>query len=167
MKHRTANSIKTGRNFNQRKALRRGLAIEIILRERIRTTLAKAKMTRGFLEKLARLAQKNGEKAINQIMADLPNKIAVKKLIADMARKYQRTSGFTRILKLNPRQGDNAEMVMMEWVEPDAERSQVSNPPPSLKLRRAKQIKNPKLPLDKKTVKSIKQTKKHERKEDK
>lgn len=161
MKHRTANSIKTGRNFNQRKALWRGLAIEMILRERIRTTQAKAKMTRGFLEKLARLAQKKGEKAINQIMADLPNKQAVKKLIGDMAQKYQRTSGFTRMLKLNPRQGDNAEMVMMEWVEADAERPQISNPKspePDDQQKDKKQIE---------PTKSIKSTKKHESKKNK
>jgi large subunit ribosomal protein L17 len=93
--------------------------------ERITTTRAKADAIRGFAERMISLA-KRGNKAGEQHMVHarrlaasrLANPTAVKKLFDDIAPRYaERNGGYTRVIKLGMRQGDAAEMVLLELVE--------------------------------------------------
>jgi large subunit ribosomal protein L17 len=114
-----------GRSSAQRTALRRNLVTELFRHERIQTTRAKAQAVRGQAEKLISLA-KRGNAAGEAVAVSARRRAAgglndgeiVKKLFDDIAPRYsERTGGYTRMLKLGPRLGDAAEMVILELVE--------------------------------------------------
>ena len=114
--HRIAGR-KLSRYRDQRIALLRGLTVELILREKITTTLAKAKETRVVTEKLITHGKKGTLHHRRLAMAQVPNKHAVKKVFDEVAPRYaERPGGYTRIIKLGPRQGDAAPMAMIELV---------------------------------------------------
>lgn len=124
MRHRVAGH-KLSRSKDQRTALRRNLVKQLFEHERIRTTSAKAQAVRGQAERLITLAKK-GNKAGDEKMvharrlaaARLSDAGAVKKLFEDIAPRFEdRPGGYTRIVKLGLRQGDAAEMVILELVE--------------------------------------------------
>jgi len=121
VRHRVGGS-QLGRSTGHRRALRRNLITELFRHERIRTTKAKAKAVRGASEKLITLA-KHGSQAdevhARRLAASrLNDPEVVKKLFDDLAPRYmERPGGYTRILKLGPRQSDGAEMVLLELVE--------------------------------------------------
>ena len=124
MRHRVAGH-KLSRSKDQRMALRRNLVKQLFEHERIRTTRAKAQAVRGQAERLITLA-KNGNQAGDEKMvharrlaaARLSDAGAVKKLFDDIAPRFEnRPGGYTRIIKLGLRQGDAAEMVILELVE--------------------------------------------------
>jgi large subunit ribosomal protein L17 len=124
MRHKVAGK-RLGRSTGHRKALRRNLIKELFRYERIRTTLAKAKAIRGDAERLITRAKKGNELGDAQgvharrwAAARLNDPEIVKKLFDDIAPRYvDRPGGYTRIIKLGPRYGDGAEMVLMELVE--------------------------------------------------
>lgn len=124
MRHRVAGH-KLGRSTGQRTALRRNLITEFFRHERIRTTRAKADAIRGAAERLITTAKRGnaaGElravSARRQAAARLNDPEMVKKLFDEIAPRYAgRPGGYTRIVKLGPRQGDAAEMVLLELVE--------------------------------------------------
>jgi large subunit ribosomal protein L17 len=124
MRHKVAGK-RLGRSTGHRKALRRNLIKELFRYERIRTTLAKAKAIRGDAERLITRAKKGNELGDAQVVharrwaaARLNDPEIVKKLFDDIAPRYvDRPGGYTRIIKLGPRYGDGAEMVLMELVE--------------------------------------------------
>ena len=110
-----------GRNLSrykdQRKALLRGLVVELITHERITTTLAKAKETRVAAEKLITHGKKGALNNRRIALSKFPNKRAVKKVFDELAPRYdERPGGYTRITKLGPRQGDGALMAVIELV---------------------------------------------------
>ena len=110
-----------GRNLSrrkdQRKALLRGLTVDLIQHERIVTTLAKAKETRIVAEKLITHGKKGTLHHRRVALSQVPNETAVKKVFNDLARRYdERPGGYTRITKLGPRQGDGAQMAVIELV---------------------------------------------------
>lgn len=109
---------KLGRVKRQRTALTRGLLTNLILHERIETTLPKAKTIRPLIERLITIAKKGDLSAKRALMAELYNKqIVVKKLISEIAPKYQeRTGGYVRIIKKGYRPGDAAEVAIIEFV---------------------------------------------------
>jgi large subunit ribosomal protein L17 len=131
MKHQISGR-KLGRSSSQRAGLRRTLMNQMIEHERIKTTEAKAKFVRSDLEKLITLA-KHGLKASSEetpagvarfvsarrlAAARLNDAEMVRKLFETIAPRYEkRPGGYTRILKLGPRLGDAAEMVLLEMVE--------------------------------------------------
>ena len=115
---------KLSRYKDQRTALLRGLVSELIRHERITTTLAKAKETRVVAEKLITHGKKGTVHHRRLALAQLPDKSVVKKVFDDVASRYEdRNGGYTRILKLGPRQGDGANMAMIELVESDPSRA--------------------------------------------
>ena len=124
MRHQVAGH-KLGRSTGQRNALRRNLVTELFRHERIRTTRAKADAVRGAAEKLITTAKRGaaaGElKAVNarrQAAAQLNDPEIVKKLFDDIAPRYAtRPGGYTRVVRLGPRAGDAADMVLLELVE--------------------------------------------------
>ena len=114
--HRVAGR-KLSRYRDQRIALLRGLVSELMIHEKITTTLAKAKETRVVAEKLITHGKKGTLHHRRLAMAQVPNKKAVEKVFDDVAPRYEdRPGGYTRIIKLAPRQGDAAKMAIIELV---------------------------------------------------
>ena len=124
MRHKVA-GYKLGRPTAQRTALRRSLVSELIDHGRIQTTETKCKAIRDQAEKLVTIA-KGGlvEDKTKQVTARriVAAKVdggveIVRKLFTDIAPRYtDRKGGYTRIYKLGPRKGDNAQMALIEWV---------------------------------------------------
>lgn len=112
-----------GRKKAHRVALLRNLASELIVHKRIVTTLAKAKALRTFVEPLITKTKKNDTQELimhnhRQVFAALNDKEAVKELFTVVAPKIaDRPGGYTRIIKLGIRVGDNAERAMIELVD--------------------------------------------------
>lgn len=124
MRHQLT-GYKLGRSKDERLALRRNLVKQLFEHERIQTTHTKALAVRGQAERLISLA-KRGKKA-NEVharrlaAARLSDAEVVKKLFDDIAPRFEnRPGGYTRIIKLGPRVGDAAEMVILELVEEQA-----------------------------------------------
>ena len=116
MKHRVAGR-KLGRTAMHRVAVLRNLSTELFRRERIRTTLMKAKELRPYAEKLITLAKRDEGRlhARRQVAADIHDGEVVKKLFDTLSPRYAtRPGGYTRILRLGPRKGDGAEMAIVE-----------------------------------------------------
>ncbi len=118
MRHRVAHR-KLGRITPHRTALLRNLATALFDKERIRTTLPKAKEVRSFAEKLITLARgdQNRLHARRLVARDIQDPVVVKKLFDTLgARVATRPGGYTRILRLGPRHGDGTEMAYLELV---------------------------------------------------
>ena len=116
---------KLGRTTSQRKALLRDLATDLIINERIETTEARAKELRSVIEKMITLGKRGDLHARRQAAAFIRNEVAnsetgqdaLQKLFSDIAPRYQdRQGGYTRIMKLGPRRGAGAPMVIIELV---------------------------------------------------
>ena len=109
---------KFGREKNVRNALMNSLALNLIVREKIKTTLPKAKELRPFIEKLVTIAKKDDLSARRLVISKLSNRAPeVKKLFKIIAPKYKDTKGgYTRILKMDPRKSDGAPMAIIEFV---------------------------------------------------
>ncbi len=93
------------------------LAGALIEEERIVTTVTKAKVLRPYVEKLITKAQRGDLHARRQILRDITDTEIVTKLFDDVAPRYaDRPGGYTRIVRVGPRRGDNAELAVMELV---------------------------------------------------
>ncbi|MFH0852496.1 MAG: 50S ribosomal protein L17 [bacterium] len=107
---------KFGRTRDKRKAFLKGLAANLIMNGKIKTTEARAKEMRGFVERLITKAKKGGIEGARNAEKFLP-KPAVAKLIKEVAPKYkERAGGYTRIIKLGQRTTDAAAVVIIELV---------------------------------------------------
>src|SRR5919198_3678476 len=121
MRHHRAGK-KLGRDSAHRKALYANLAGSLIEHGRIKTTEAKAKAVKPFAEQMITLGKRGDLAARRQAIAELRSQDVVHQLFADVAPRFaDRPGGYTRIVKLGPRNGDAAEMVYLELVdyEPD------------------------------------------------
>ncbi|WP_462412576.1 50S ribosomal protein L17 [Neobacillus sp. Marseille-QA0830] len=116
---------KLGRTSAQRKAMLRDLTTDLIINERIETTETRAKELRSTVEKMITLGKRGDLHARRQAAAYVRNEVAnaengqdaLQKLFSDIAPRYQeRQGGYTRIMKLGPRRGDGAPMVIIELV---------------------------------------------------
>lgn len=109
---------KFGRDKNQRKALLSSLALNLIVRGKIKTTEPKAKELRPFMEKLITKAKKGDMATRRVIISKLSNRSKeVKKLFEVIAPKYSdKNGGYTRVLKLGARKSDGADMAVIEFV---------------------------------------------------
>ena len=114
MRHHN-NKRKFGREKNQRNALMRSLALNLIVREKIKTTEPKARELRPFIEKVITRAKKDTLANRKLLIARFPGrKKEVKKLFENIAPKYAgKSGGYTRILKLGTRKSDGAKMAIM------------------------------------------------------
>lgn len=112
------NKRKFGRDKNQRAALLASLALNLIVREKIKTTEPKAKELRPFIEKLVTRAKKGDLATRRLIIATLSNRSKeTKKLFDVIAPKYKDVKGgYTRVLKLGARKSDGAKMAHIEFV---------------------------------------------------
>ena len=119
MRHHRAGK-KLGRDSAHRKALYANLAGSLIEHGRIRTTEAKAKAVKPFAEQMITLGKRGDLAARRQAIAELRSQDVVHQLFANVAPRFaDRPGGYTRIVKLGPRQGDAAEMVYLELVDFD------------------------------------------------
>jgi large subunit ribosomal protein L17 len=109
---------KLSRKQGPRLALYKNLTVSVLRYERIKTTEAKAKEVRGRVEHMITLAKRGDVNARRQVISQFPNEpLVVNKLFDELAPKYaDRTSGFTRIIRLGQRMGDAAEIVQLELV---------------------------------------------------
>jgi large subunit ribosomal protein L17 len=111
---------KLGRDASHRRALYANLACSLIEHGRIRTTEAKAKAVKPYAEKLITLGRRGDLHARRQVLSELRSQEVVHQLFADVApRMADRPGGYTRIVKIGPRQGDAADMVYLELVDYD------------------------------------------------
>ena len=117
MRHRKAGR-KLGRDSAQRSALHAGLASALIEHGRIRTTEAKAKEVRPIVEEMITLGKRGDVAAHRQAVAFLRSKPVAHKLFAEVAPRFaERPGGYTRVVKIGPRQGDAAPMAYLELVD--------------------------------------------------
>jgi large subunit ribosomal protein L17 len=109
---------KLSRKQGPRLALYKNLTVSVLRYERIKTTEAKAKEVRGRVEHMITLAKRGDVNARRLVISQFPNEpLVVNKLLDELAPKYaDRTSGFTRIIRLGQRMGDAAEIVQLELV---------------------------------------------------
>jgi large subunit ribosomal protein L17 len=116
MRHQVKKGM-LGRNTAHRRALMRNLVTSFLERERVRTTLAKARSVRPIAEKMITLAKRGTLHARRQALAYMTKEDAVKRLFDEIGPRFkERPGGYTRIVKLDRRAGDGAEMAMIELV---------------------------------------------------
>jgi len=116
MRHRVKGKI-LGREKASRAALLRALTTSFVIYEKVRTTEAKAKAVQPIIEKYITVAKKGDLAARRQLLKFFYLEGAVKKLLEDVAPRYKtRSGGYTRIIKIGPRQGDAAKMAQIELV---------------------------------------------------
>jgi large subunit ribosomal protein L17 len=117
MRHRVTDNH-LGRTVNHRASLLANLTNALFLHKRIRTTLPKAKALRKYAEPLITKSKTDTVHSRRTVFSYLQNKYAVKELFTKIAPEVMdRPGGYTRILKLGPRQGDAAEMALIELVD--------------------------------------------------
>lgn len=124
MRHNVA-GYKLGRSSGARVALRRNLVRQLFTHDRIHTTRAKAAAIRGEAEKLITIARNSADAseagkvaARRQVVARLGDNHSIKRLFDEIAPRFaNRAGGYTRIVKLGPRLGDSADMVILELIE--------------------------------------------------
>ena len=108
---------KLGRNSAHRRSMLRNLVTDLLREGRITTTLDRAKEAGREAEKMITLAKRGDLHARRQVLAYIFDEDVVTKLFDEIAPEYaERNGGYTRVLKLGPRQGDNAEGVYLELV---------------------------------------------------
>jgi large subunit ribosomal protein L17 len=116
MRHRMAGRT-FGRRPEQRKALMRGLASQLLIHERITTTVEKAKELRSYVEPLITLGKRGDLHARRQAGQVLYGRPVLSKLFGEIAKRFQdRKGGYTRIYKTGRRRGDGAHTAIMELV---------------------------------------------------
>ncbi len=107
-----------GRTSSHRKAMLSNMATSLILHKRITTTVAKAKALRGYVEPLITKSKEDTTHSRRVVFSYLGDKFAVTELFRNISPKVaDRPGGYTRIIKLGKRLGDNAEMAMLELVD--------------------------------------------------
>lgn len=124
MRHQIS-GYRLGRTSGARLALRRNLIKQFFTHERIKTTKAKAAAIRGEAERLITIARNSAEAsdaekvhARRLVISKLGDNQVISRLFDEIAPRFaNRNGGYTRILKLGPRMGDSAEMVILELVE--------------------------------------------------
>jgi large subunit ribosomal protein L17 len=138
MRHRVAGR-KFSRDRGHRKALFKNLINALVLRGEIRTTESKAKAVRRLVEKLITKGKKGTVHSRRLIAAFLQNKKAVNKIVDELGILFKkRPGGFTRIIRLGRRRGDDAMMVKLEFVEKPIEKEKKGEAKRTRKTRKSK-----------------------------
>ena len=118
MKHRKTQTRTFGLKAGPRKALKKGLVLSLIEHERIKTTLPRAKEIRPLVEKALTLGRKGDLHSRRLLFSRYPNKKAVAKIIDDLSKRFKdRPGGYTRIIKLGNRKGDQSPKALIEFVD--------------------------------------------------
>lgn len=137
MRHRKR-TVKLSRTSSHRKAMFRNMVTSLLEKERIETTVAKAKEARRLADRMVTLAKKSTLHARRQALAFIMDKEVVSKLFSVLAERYaDRNGGYTRIIRTGFRRGDGAELALVEMVGRIA-------PKPKAKKKKAKKAEGPK-----------------------
>lgn len=141
MRHqKTINHL--GRTAAHRKAMLSNMACSLIKHKRISTTLAKAKELRKYIEPLVTKCKNDTTHSRRTVFSYLQDKVAVTELYREISQKIaDRPGGYTRILKTGFRQGDNAEMCIIEFVDYNETYSQGNEKKKASKTRRSRSKK--------------------------
>jgi len=116
MRHRVKGKI-LGREKAPRELMMRNLTSSVLIFEKVKTTVAKAKAVKPMVEKTITLAKKGDLASRRALIALLPQKMAIKKVMEVLGERYKdREGGYTRVTKLVSRQGDGADMAQIELV---------------------------------------------------
>ena len=117
MRHRNR-SKNFRRSYNHKKAMIRNLVYSLVDHGRIKTTLTKAKELRRHAERAVTIGKRGGLNSVRLLLKKYPNKKIVFNVVDNLSQKFKdRSGGYTRIIKLGKRFGDNAEMAFIEWVD--------------------------------------------------
>lgn len=117
--HHSVFGKKLSRTKNERRRLLQGLARELIRQGAIKTTMTKARAVRPLIEKLVTQAKSHTSGSVAALRGVLSDKDSEALILSDGTTRFaSRQSGFTRIVKLGTRRGDNAEEVMLQFVDP-------------------------------------------------
>ena len=117
MRHRNSGR-QLSRNTSHRHAMLRNMATSLLQHETIRTTVPKAKELRRVVEPLITLAKADSQALRRLAYSRLRDEAVVEKLFADLGPRFKaRAGGYTRILKMEPRPGDSADMALMQLVD--------------------------------------------------
>lgn len=112
---------KFGRTTDQRRAMLRNLTVSVLRYEKVRTTEAKGKEIRRFVDRMIALGKDGSLSARRRALAWLPEPAIVEKVFSDLAQRYpQRRSGYLRMVRVGRRNGDAAPLVQLE-LAPGAE----------------------------------------------
>lgn len=118
MRHQMQKSSSFGRHRGPRKALIRGLVNSLVEQERIKTTLTKAKSVRPLIEKAITMGKKGDVHSRRLLLSRYPNKKTVDKIMKTLSPRFKdRQGGYTRIIKLGFRSGDQAPLAYLEFVD--------------------------------------------------
>lgn len=116
MRHRKS-QVKLNRSASHRKALLANMASSLIEHKRIVTTIGKARAARSYTERLVSFAKKGSLAARRHVLAKLHHKDVVKHLFDEIGPRFvDRPGGYTRIIRIGTRPGDQAEMAILEFV---------------------------------------------------
>ena len=117
MRHLNSKTI-FSRPKGEREMMLRNLASSVIIYEKVKTTATKAKVVRSLVEKIITISKKGDLNARRRVISLLPQKNAVKKSFEVLSKRYaDRSSGFTRLTKLQNRQGDGAPIIQIELIQ--------------------------------------------------
>lgn len=117
MRHRK-NGRKLNRTASHKRAMLSNMATSLLMHERIATTLPKAKELRSVVEPLITLGKRGDLHARRRAASILQDDAAVSKLFEEIAGRFEeRAGGYTRVVKIGPRRGDNAPMAFIELVD--------------------------------------------------
>jgi large subunit ribosomal protein L17 len=141
MRHQK-NTRKLGRTSQHRSALLANLVASLIIHKRVKTTLAKAKAVRPLAEQLVTLGKGGTLHDRRLAIAKIGQKDAVSKLFKEIAPGFKdRKGGYTRIIKLGPRQSDSAPIAFLEWVDYVVEAEATPEPKTEAKAEKAEKPK--------------------------
>ncbi|MDE0151955.1 MAG: 50S ribosomal protein L17 [Bdellovibrionales bacterium] len=158
MRHRHQKHSSFGLKSGPRKSLIRGLVQSLVVHERIKTTLPRARSAQRFVEKAVTLGKKGGLPERRLLLSRLSNASAVSKIMDQLSSRFKdRAGGFTRMIKLGQRAGDQAEMVYLEFVDYDP------NQALSKETKDASDVKRQSYLKKKKTKKRIRKIQQHSR----
>jgi len=117
MRHRVSGK-RLGRDLDHRKALLKNLASSLVVHESLKTTYEKAKYLRSYIERLVTKAKIKDLNSVKYVKRKLFSDNSVRKMFDEIAPSYvSRKGGYTRITRVGRREGDNAEMAKIEWVD--------------------------------------------------
>lgn len=116
-------TVKFGRESGHRKAMMRNLVTSLLAHEHVSTTIAKGKELKRQAEHMITFGKRGDLHSRRQVLRHVADKAVVSKLFEELAPRYsERKGGYTRLVKIGPRRGDGAEMVIVELVDrPGAE----------------------------------------------
>ena len=160
MIHRKIKTSTFGLKYGPRKALLRGLVYSLVEKERIKTTFTRAKALRPLVERAVTLGRKNSLHSRRVLLAKYPNKKTVSKIVDDLSQRFKdRAGGYTRIIKLGNRKGDQAQKALIEFVDfkfiPKPGKEEKDKYKASKEFRQLKRLETKKKDRKRKTLRKI------------